>query len=171
MNDILDLFGVGDDSTTPASILSAQVDTAPPKHPSLRMLDCGHMDWFAASANEEALVAGFCCEGGRKKLPVSWWDLRGRYVRPIPVHMRRTEDKERGPGFPGLCTDHEGYYIGGVANDCRRSSDDRRCVVHGGVLPSVVVTEPASVDVRVDTLPNPSGMSWKQRQYAKRGKK
>lgn len=185
MSDILELFGVGDEPTPPAPTPAVQVDVTSPELPGLRMLDCGHTDWFASSAHGEARDAGFCCEGGRKKLPVSWRDLRGRYVRPIPAHARRTTEKERGPGFPGLCCDHEGYYIGGVVNDCRiESPDDRRCTVHGGVPPVVEpvepepaeAAEPEPVAVQVKSSPNPplppAGVSWKQRQLsAKRGKR
>ncbi len=186
MSDILDLFGVGDEPTPPqptppAPTTQVEVTATPPERTGLRMLDCGHTDWSGASAHEEARAAGFCCEGGRKKMVVSWRDLRGQYVRPVPAHARRTLEKERGPGYPGLCCDHEGYYIGGTANDCRYGSqDDRRCVVHGGAPAPVLVVEPEPEPVLVvepeqvsvnPPLP-PAGASWKQRQLsAKRGKK
>ena len=194
MSDILDLFGVGDEQippeptpapTPPEPAPAVEVAATSPVGPDLRMLDCGHTNWSGASAHEEARAAGFCCEGGRKKMSVSWRDLRGPYVRPIPAHARRTVDKDRGPGFPGLCSDHEGYYIGGVVNDCRMGSPDgRRCLVHGGVPPVVEpvepepteTVEPEPVAVQVKSSPNPplppAGASWKQRQLsAKRDKR
>jgi len=41
------------------------------------------------------------------------------YKKPLPENMRRTRYKVMMGGFPGYCVDDEGYYIGGVGNDCR----------------------------------------------------
>lgn len=189
MSDVFDLFG--DDEPTPkpepprrqTPVVEPVLEKLPLSDGTLRMLDCGHMDWYGDDQNQAARAAGFCCEGGRKKVVVSWQDLRGQYVRPIPAHARRTMERERGSGFPGLCCDHEGYYIGGMVNDCRyKPQDDRRCVVHGGAPAPVPVVEP--VDIEPEPVPiepepasvnpplPPAGASWKQRQLsAKRGKK
>jgi hypothetical protein len=166
MGDVLELFGVSEEPV---------IRVASESENNLQMLDCGHWNWFEGTRNEAARSEGFCCEGGRKKMVVSWINLRGQYVRPIPPHAHRTAEKERGPGFPGLCTDSAGYYIGGIYNDCRKSSDGRRCAVHGEELPDVPV-DPEPVETQVKTSPNPAlpstGMSWKQRQLeAKRGKR
>jgi len=186
MSDVFDLFGDEEPTPTPPQKQAVVVSVRPPTPDmpesvtavGLRLLDCGHTDWYGDTQNQAALADGFCCEGGRKKMVVSWRDLRGQYVRPVPAHARRTMEKERGSGYPGLCCDHEGYYIGGTANDCRYGSqDDRRCVVHGGAPAPVLVVEPEPVDIEPEQvsvnppLP-PAGASWKQRQLsAKRGKK
>jgi hypothetical protein len=83
-------------------------------------MDCGHLDC--------CLIDGTCtdCEKGR---PPSWRHLRGEFIRPIPTGLRRTRAKEAMGGFPGLCCDTDGLYIGGTFNDCRRTGD-ARCEVH-----------------------------------------
>jgi hypothetical protein len=188
MSDVFDLFGDEEPTPTPPRKQAVVVPVRPPTPDmpepvkfGLRLLDCGHTDWYGDTQNQVALADGFCCEGGRKKMVVSWRDLRGQYVRPVPAHARRTLEKERGPGYPGLCCDHEGYYIGGTVNDCRYGSqDDRRCVVHGGApatAPVLIEPEPEPVIIEPEPVPvnpplPPAGASWKQRQLsAKRGKK
>ena len=172
------------------SVSDVQPSDTPPRY--AKILDCGHLDWAGFDANEIARASGHCCANHRHQ--VSWSQLKGAYVRPLPSHYRRTIEKERGPGFPGYCCDDEGFYIGGVANDCRHyGPDDRRCVVHGAPRPKVIdddtvedapdqavdpATEPVEDTVVVAStptdnppLPKASG-SWKQRQMsAKRGKR
>jgi hypothetical protein len=55
-----------------------------------------------------------------------------RRLKPIPVHLRRTTEKEHQMGWPGYCCDDEGYYIGGIGNDCRHAQGPAgpRCPVH-----------------------------------------
>jgi hypothetical protein len=59
------------------------------------------------------------------------WRVKGLHT-PLPVHVRRTSEKDGGPGFPGLCADSvTGLYIGGLGNNCRHYHDgSERCVVH-----------------------------------------
>lgn len=140
--------------------------------------DCGHLNWYRDEANETARAEGFCCEGGRKKVVVSLAHLKGQYVRPLPRNERRSPERERGMGFPGYCCDADGWYIGGIGNDCRYNSpDDRRCIVHGGPPPPVVYDDGESVDEEPPPPPEPAPMpkssgSWKQRQMsAKRGRR
>ena len=95
-------------------------------------LECGHTDWHPPTKNATAREAGFCCEEGRRKVPPSWRDLRGVFIRPLPVHVRRTHEKERMKGSPGYCCDDAGYYIGGIGNDCNhyRPEGTRPCKAH-----------------------------------------
>ena len=207
MNDVLDLFGEVE-TVTPVKPIRAPKSATPTRPeptpepvaadetetPSrcAQILDCGHIDWSGDAANATARESGHCCANHRHQ--VFWSQLKGAYVRPLPSHYRRTIEKERGPGFPGYCCDDEGFYIGGVANDCRHyGPDDRRCVVHGAPRPKVIdddtvedapnqavdpATEPVEDTVVVAStptdnppLPKASG-SWKQRQMsAKRGKR
>ncbi|NBR68103.1 MAG: hypothetical protein EBT79_12695 [Actinobacteria bacterium] len=150
-------------------------------------LDCGHLNWYSDDANAAAVARGNCCLGGEKKHPISWQQLKGAFIRPLPPHLRRSFDRERMGGFPGYCCDDEGNYIGGIGNDCRYDSpDERRCVIHSIIPKSKLETEPdaaANVDeadeadlVPQDEVPTPalkpSGGSWKQRQLsAKRGRR
>lgn len=144
-----------------------------------RFLDCGHLNWYSDVDNEAARVAGHCCDGGRRKVVSSLVHRRGEYVRPFPANMRRTPERERGMGFPGYCCDAEGWYIGGIGNDCRYDSpDERRCVVHGAPPPPIVYDdeEPEPEPVEAPPPPPPpavaKGGSWKQRQMsAKRGRR
>lgn len=94
-----------------------------------KMFDCGHWAWGGdhASARKE----GKCCAGWQQ-CP-SWPDLKGDYLRPLPMNQRRTHHKTEHPGFPGYCCDSKGYYIGGLGNNCRFNKTKRkRCPVHGG---------------------------------------
>lgn len=88
--------------------------------PGPEMPECGHTNWYTAAENEAARAAGHCCRGGQQKVVPCFRSLRGKYRRPVPVTSRRTVEKERTGGFPGLCCDDGGYYIGGVGNDCLR---------------------------------------------------
>ena len=82
----------------------------PPVH-----LDCGHIDW---DGSEDG------CEGCANDRPPNYRALRGTFIRPVPKSQRR--GPHRTPvGFPGLCTDADGLYIGGHFNDCRRTSSVR----------------------------------------------
>ncbi len=99
-------------------------DFDPPRH-----LDCGHMNWFTAEEHATARAEDHCCMGGKKKESVSWRHLRGTHLRPVPKSSRRTTTKEATGGFHGLCCNAEGFYIGGVLNDCRRAGE-QRCEVH-----------------------------------------
>lgn len=146
-----------------------------------RFMDCGHLNWYSESDNEAARSEGHCCTGGKRKVVASLIHLKGEYIRPFPTNMRRSPERERGQGFPGYCCDGEGWYIGGIGNDCRYDSpDDRRCAVHGGPPPPIVYDEDEPViETPVDEpppsestqMPKASG-SWKQRQMsAKRGRR
>lgn len=95
----------------------------PPTH-----LDCGHMDWWSDEEHQSAKDEGFCCMGGKKKWPVSYRHLKGSHRRPVPKSKRRTKEKVDGPGFSGLCCDEDGYYIGGLFNNCRR--EGKLCTYH-----------------------------------------
>jgi len=103
----------------------------PPKNGRVgpKLFDCGHWNWGGdhASARKE----GKCCAGWKQQ--PSWPDLKGDYVRPLPMNQRRTQHKTDHPGFPGYCCDSKGYYIGGIGNNCRWNKAKRkRCPVHGG---------------------------------------
>jgi hypothetical protein len=86
------------------------------------MQDCGHFNWRVDdNGNCQA-----CAEGR----PPNWSYVKDK---PVPKGRRRTKEKEDSLGFQGLCCDpNTGHYIGDHLNDCRRRSDDKRCVVHGG---------------------------------------
>ena len=57
--------------------------------------------------------------------------------RRVPRGSRRTWERENSGGYPGLCTNAEGLYIGGVGNDCRhyRPEGSPLCEVHRGPDP------------------------------------
>lgn len=171
---------------------------APPPVTSTRCavyLDCGHLNWHSDADNAAAESDGHCCANGKGRHQISWTHLRGKYVRPLPTSVRRTDERERSGGFPGYCCDGEGWYIGGIGNDCRfYGPDERRCAVHRP--PSKSAPEPAVEKVAVEKVtvekaavekaavagdtqpveadppvPRASGGSWKQRQLsAKRGR-
>lgn len=73
-----------------------------------------------------------CWKCKNQKSPDSYQDQKPGYQTPVPPAMRRSPERERGLGWPGLCTDPvTGFYIGGLGNDCRRyPSSEARCVVH-----------------------------------------
>lgn len=84
-------------------------------------MDCGHSNaWLEPDGT---------CRACTMKVAPNWMKLRGAFLRPIPVDMRRTTRKIDQGGFEGYCCDREGYYIGGIFNDCRRT-DGSRCEVH-----------------------------------------
>lgn len=91
-------------------------------------MDCGHMNWWADEENESARAEGFCCMGGKKKWPVNYRHMKGEFRKPVPQSRRRTKEKAEGTGFPGLCCDEDGYYIGGTFNDCQR--EGKLCTYH-----------------------------------------
>lgn len=89
---------------------------------------CGHLSWASPEQDEAARAEGKCC-GNAKHQPN--WSVRGLHT-PVPENQRRTIEKERSAGWPGLCCDPvTGLYIGGVGNDCRHhNATSTRCVVH-----------------------------------------
>lgn len=96
-------------------------DTPAPKNQKEPLfLDCGHLNFSSSEAQVTARAEGFCCVAGRNvRAPVNWMLLKGDFRRPIPKRVWRSAEKEKSGGFPGLCVDAAGYYIGGVGNDCR----------------------------------------------------
>lgn len=111
---------VRDDDVEPS--FNPPADWKPP-----HTLPCGHVNWESAESNAVAQAEGKCCAN---KGPYQW-RVRG-LTHPVPVSMRRSMEKVRSGGFPGLCCDMEsGLYIGGLGNDCRHYHDgENRCVVH-----------------------------------------
>ena len=116
-----------------------------------KILKCGHMNFSRSHEVEEdpkqaaAVQNGFCCaaepESGegqsisgpsdvKRMGPQIHWKIRGLY-EPVPPAMRRASRKD-GPNWPGLCCDREGFYIGGVGNDCRfyRPEGKEKCETH-----------------------------------------
>jgi len=91
-------------------------------------LDCGHLDW--GNDHTEARAEGHCCLASKMKLLPNYRFRCGEYAGPVPERHRRTKEKVAGGGFPGLCCDVDGYYIGGTFNDCRRVEDGPCCEVH-----------------------------------------
>ena len=93
--------------------------------------DCGHMSWWSEKDAEGVEY----CTGCKKKMPVSWQDLKGAFVRPLPVSIRRSIEREGQQGFPGYCCNDEGFYIGGFVNDCRWKNPDKTtwCPYHRGL--------------------------------------
>ena len=156
----------------------------PPPEPMYGIIrDCGHLSWGSDAQYEAARAAGHCCEG--KGRPICWDMLRGEYVRPLPVSVRRAPNKEGGFAFPGYCCDEEGYYIGGLSNNCRFDSpDDRRCASHQKKkkqeelpIPTPVIEE-SNDELELEpppvnsTPPLPkAGGTWKQRQMSSNTKR
>lgn len=91
---------------------------------------CGHMGWGKPEEHEAARAEGKCCAGWKHQPD---WRVRG-LIKPVPMNSRRSPERERALGWQGLCCDPEtGFYIGGLANDCRYyHNGPERCVVHGG---------------------------------------
>ena len=137
-----------DDEAVEAPAVEAVVPTEalvrPVPVPRIHTLDCGHTNWHSEAVQEQARSEGFCCEGGRKNDVVEWDRLRGKYVRPLPVALRMTwekaHDTSKWRGFPGYCCNDAGYYIGGVANDCRyyRPKGESVCPAHRPDPPALV---------------------------------
>ena len=100
---------------------------------------CGHMSWATPEQDEAARAEGKCC-GNWKHQPS--WSVRG-LLYPVPENQRRTVEKERSGGWPGLCCDPTtGLYIGGVGNDCRYyNAGKARCMVHAAPSPVPAATE------------------------------
>jgi hypothetical protein len=205
MSDIFELFGLEENEppvqppkppkpptrvepAPPVQELPAAVEPpAPRAEPTavVRYLDCGHMNWYKDEKNEQARAEGRCC--ANQGQPLSWTHLKGAYARPLPKSQRRTAEKDHGFGFPGYCCDADGWYIGGIGNDCRfYSPDERRCTMHT-VVPRQKVgektPEPVTVAVEPDELLDLLGMdpveqpppvappvagTWKQRQMQRR---
>lgn len=123
-------------------------DWDPPGH-----LDCGHWTHQKVMKTEEE-----CSESEKKRLsdpqsvkpykmirvttpddchycklgrPAdSYQHQKGRYRQPVPMGKRRTVERDQGLGWPGLCCDEEGYYIGGLTNNCQSSGDGKLCTCH-----------------------------------------
>ena len=117
-------------------------------------LPCGHSNTERHGLTVDhpnqvaAREAGYCCSAmkaateevgnlnpglaGRRKVHLHIdWRVRG-LTHPVPVGLRRSPERERSGGFPGLCCDPEtGLYIGGLGNNCRHyHTGTERCVVH-----------------------------------------
>jgi hypothetical protein len=113
---------------------------------------CGHTNWPHHGTAEDdpkqtaARADGFCCAaheatatnhrrlnpGTKQVVPLSVnWRVKGLH-EPVPAGLRRTPEREGGPGWPGLCCDpSSGLYIGGIGNNCRHyHTGKERCVVH-----------------------------------------
>jgi len=98
-------------------------DWTPPTY-----MRCGHMTWWM-QADEEGNEH---CEACKRKYPPHWPSLKGKFVRPMPESFRLTVEKAKAGGFPGYCSDVNGYYIGGPLHDCRNESKNRKdwCEYH-----------------------------------------
>lgn len=83
--------------------------------------DCGHLSYYRRKRKDEEgnETEETYCEACEKKYTPSWQHLKGEFLRPLPEKMRRTDEKVRMGGFPGYCCNDEGFYIGGVTNNCR----------------------------------------------------
>lgn len=80
-----------------------------------RIPSCGHTNWYSAEENRNAQAEGHCCAGVPNQAAIDW-TVAG-LLRPVPARMHRVLGGKI--GFPGLCCDKNGYYIGGLGNDCR----------------------------------------------------
>ena len=80
-----------------------------------RIFPCGHTNWYSSEENSNAQAEGHCCAGVPNQAAIDW-TVAG-LLRPVPVRMHRVRGGKI--GFPGLCCDKNGYYIGGLGNDCR----------------------------------------------------
>lgn len=69
------------------------------------------------------------CKAG--KAPDSYQHQKGQYKQPVPERMRRTAEREAGMGWPGLCCDEDGFYVGGPFNSCR--AEGTLCTYHASV--------------------------------------
>lgn len=137
--------------------------------PSEYTLDCGHEVVFSSEETLKAQQEGFCCGAGKKGILVTWTRLRGTYLRPLPESVRRT--REHSQGFPGYCCDAQGWYIGGIGNNCTyyRPEGAPLCSAHGTVsIPQEVLT---AIPEEQDLNPTePVKKSFKQRQMEARQK-
>ena len=89
------------------------------------MLDCGHWSFWKEKDG---------CEACKNKSPGNVRFLSEKHGIPVPERHWRTQEREDlGYGYPGLCCDEDGQYIGGIGNDCRfgqKSNSGKRCIVH-----------------------------------------
>jgi len=84
-------------------------DKKPYTYPDL--MPCGHSTlWKQADGS---------CLGCEQKASPSWRYLGEHHDEIIPPRLRRTQEKMDTGGFGGLCCTPDGYYIGGLGNDCR----------------------------------------------------
>jgi hypothetical protein len=131
----------------------------PPKDPPANwdppgFLDCGHWTWQKVRKTEEE-----CSDSEKKRLSDvqsvkpykmarvhsqeeclycqegrsanSYQHQKGKFRTPVPEKQRRTVEREQGQGWPGLCCDENGLYIGGIVNNCRYvNPKGPHCVVH-----------------------------------------
>jgi len=88
---------------------------------------CGHFGWYKVEQHIAAQAKGLCCAGAERSGHVDW-RVAG-LIKPVPVSQRRIAGGKS--GYSGLCCNSEGYYIGGIGNDCRyyhQGTD--RCAEH-----------------------------------------
>ena len=126
----------------PVHVSETETEEPPARTEPARPLvyhSCGHLSWASPEQDEAARAEGKCCGNAKHQAN---WAVRGLTV-PVPENQRRTLEKERSMGWPGLCCDPEtGLYIGGVGNDCRHNNSGKaRCVVHAAPVPAPVVTD------------------------------
>lgn len=79
------------------------------------LYSCGHFGWYSVKQHDEARAKGLCCAGAERSGHVDW-RVAG-LIKPVPVSQRRVAGGKI--GYSGLCCNPEGYYIGGIGNDCR----------------------------------------------------
>ncbi len=116
-------------------------------------LPCGHSNHNGHGVTEDdpkqvaARAEGFCCAAAQQAaadharmnpgmstrsvhLHINW-RVRG-LTHPVPMGLRRSPERDGGPGWPGFCCDPKtGLYIGGLGNNCRHYHDGpERCVIH-----------------------------------------
>lgn len=91
------------------------------------LYSCGHFGWYKVGQHDEARAKGLCCAGAERSGHVDW-RVAG-LVKPVPVSQRRVAGGKI--GYSGLCCNSEGYYIGGIGNDCRHYHQGQdRCAEH-----------------------------------------
>lgn len=118
-------------SPTPPPEPAPKIPAAPVDAKTPKTLPCGHTDWYGDKANAEAQSSGSCCAGAGLHAAVDW-RVRGISFAPVPKHLRRVAGGKP-HGFPGLCCNAEGYYIGGVGNHCVFYGEKQeRCPEHAG---------------------------------------
>ena len=122
----------------------------PPGYVAPVTFPCGHTNHNGFGTTEDdpkqvkARELGHCCgamqRAAEEAAKHKWnrapmlavdWRVRG-LSHALPQGLRRTPEKDEGPGFPGLCCDPKtGFYIGGLGNDCRHyNKGKQRCVAH-----------------------------------------
>lgn len=129
-----------------------ETEWPPPGWVAPVVFKCGHTNYKSNGLTEDhptqvaARADGHCCDrhrqatiqhrklnpatNGRPHLRVDW-TVRGLH-QPVPAGLRRTPEREAGPGWPGLCCDPKtGLYIGGLGNNCRHYHKGKeRCPAH-----------------------------------------